>query len=299
MHHILIATDFTPQDKQAFGLACQIARAWRAKLLIAHIDDSSPQSSENLGGDLDPNKRLFGVFPRDLGISYDYIQRHGRPAAIIRQIAEEKDVDLIVLGTHGRQGIERMFSGSIAEMVLRDANCPVVTIRRPSGPTARSGKGTKKGAEKILVATDFSAHSYAALDFASLLAQSLGAVITVLYVDDSEAPAKPSTGAVAADDGGKHHKVWNQLIKVKPTGHNTEFTHKLLVGPAAETITEFVNEHDFDYVVLGTHGRSGIGRVLMGSVAEHVVRTANCPVFTVKPDNKRHPVLTSPGQGAM
>ena len=81
--------------------------------------------------------------------------------------------------------------------------------------------------------------------------------------------------------------------KVKPKTQRVPYGHQLLKGPTAECITRFANERDYDFIVLGTHGRTGIGQVVMGSVAEQVVRSADCAVITVKPSNKRIPVLFS------
>ena len=199
---------------------------------------------------------------------------------------------MIVLGTHGRKGVKRLFAGSVAESVIRSASCPVMTLRQsqPSAETHNLHRGSKNK-PKILVPTDFSLHSYVALDFASTIAAAIGGAITILHVDDS---TDDSTEKVreGISEWSEHRKLlWDQLNKIEPRVNGIEFAHKLLNSPASTHITEFANEHHYDYIVLGTHGRSGVGRALMGSVTEHVVRNVDCPVITVKPSDKLNPDL--------
>ena len=128
MQHVLYAADFSERDRNSFEQACRFARAWRAKLLIAHVDDSGDRSREQeprMANSLE----LLDIFPSDLEIDYDHILRNGDPVQVILDIEKEFDTDLIVLGTHGRKGLERVFAGSVAEQVLRQAQCPVLTVR--------------------------------------------------------------------------------------------------------------------------------------------------------------------------
>ena len=79
-----------------------------------------------------------------------------------------------------------------------------------------------------------------------------------------------------------------QLMVIKPTLDNVEYEHQLLLGHPADAIVDFATEHHIDLVVMGTHGRTGVARLVMGSIAEAVVRRAECPVLTVK-----HPVTAA------
>ena len=287
MHRILYATDFSPDELVAFEQACKFAQAWKGKLLIAHVDDS-PADAEN---DHEASKQnLLQLVPNDLAIDYQHILRTGDPATIVHDIEKEYDVDLIVLGTHGRKGVKRMFSGSIAESVIRSAHCPVLTMRQ-THDQHRNPLTSPDHKPSLLVPVDFSVHSYVALDFASSIAISLDATITILHIDEASDDASEKVRE-GISDWSEHRKVlWDQLKKVEPREKSIEFDHKLLNSTASKHITQFANEQHYDYVVLGTHGRSGVGRALMGSVAEHVVRNAECPVITVKPSNKPNPDL--------
>ena len=134
----------------------------------------------------------------------------------------------------------------------------------------------------------FSLHSYAALEFASILARSLEAQMTIVHVNDM---IKPEEGKDLIEWNEHLRELWQQLEMYKPKDLHVEHTHKLLNCSPGKKITEYANAKHYGFVVLGTHGRTGLGRLLMGSVAEEVVRHANSAVVTVKPSNKRNPVL--------
>ncbi len=286
MPQILYAADFSLHDEDTFREACKFAEAWKAKLLITHVDDTPLLAlREELPKKVDPNQKLYDIFPEDLAIDYEYIPRAGDPAKVILDIERERDVDLIVLGTHGRKGIKRVFAGSVAEEVIRSAKCPVLTLLQ-TDPRLKFRMPPVKA--KILVPTDYSVHSYAALDFASSLARVLSAGITILTVDDS---TSKQTAEQDSEDVEHQAKLWEHLQKFKPTEPHVDFGHKLLSGPAAKQIIDYAKQENYDYVVLGTHGRTGVGRVLLGSVAEQVVRNVDCPVITVKPSNKLNSVF--------
>ncbi len=270
-HTILFATDFSGRDLAAFKSVCRLALGWEAKLLVLHVQDPHfsdlPKAKQK-----DPKVEFTNFIPTDLAIEFDHFLKIGDPGKEILRFIQEHSVDMIALGTHGRTGRNRVFSGSVAEAVMRSANCPVMTLRQAACKEVRS---SEKGTLKILVPIDFSVYGYAALDFATKLCLETKGSITILYVDQEN--TSPS----------EEQKNWGQLRKFMPTNDRVDCSHKLLTGDPAKTINEFANTKGFDYVIIGTHGRSGIGRALLGSVAEQVVRHANCPVLTVKPDNKR------------
>ncbi len=284
MHRILFATDFSTKDQDALEQACRFAQAWKAKLLIAHVDDSHADDHSA------SRKELLRLVPTDLAVDYQHVLRTGDPAKIILEIEDEYDVDLIVLGTHGRKGVRRLFAGSVAESVIRSAHCPVLTLRERH-PASGHPESLPDHKPRLLVPVDFSLHSYVALDLASSIAVAIGGTITILHVDDSTGEASEKVREGISEWGDHRKLIWEQLRKVEPRERGIEFDHHLLNGPASTQITNFANENSYDYITLGTHGRSGVGRSLLGSVAEHVVRQANCPVITVKPSNKFSPDL--------
>lgn len=287
MSTILFATDLSAADRDSFHLACTFAKAWNAKLLIVHADNSPGKGGPaTVPPRLDPNHKLYELFPKDVDIDYDYVLQSGDPAKLIHEVEQARGVDLIVLGTHGRKGMERLFAGSVAEGIIRTAKCPVLTL----GKHIDSHLSEKRpGPPRILVPTDFSPQSHAALAFASSIGQLLKASITILHVDES---AVTSTARSTQENPKKtdpRNNLLEQLKRVQPTETGIDFGHAMLAGQASKLISEYANKRRYDYVVVGTHGRRGIGRALLGSVAEDVVRNAKCPVFCVKLNNRRPP----------
>lgn len=143
-------------------------------------------------------------------------------------------------------------------------------------------------AQWIIFPTDFSAASAAALPFAATLARQTGAVLQVVHVSE------PPLAYVAGD----HHfgvvepnedEQRRMLLTVKPTDDEVRCEHLLLRGEPAAAICDLAASTNADLIVMGTHGRSGLTRLLLGSVAESVVRHAKCPVLTMRQPLEKAP----------
>jgi len=136
-------------------------------------------------------------------------------------------------------------------------------------------------ARKILFPTDFSSASQEALKWATSLARDSGASITIVHVE--EPPMAYGGGELyVGDDEGHREELKKSLVQVVPTDPSIQFEHKLLIGDPATAIVQTAADEGADFIVIGTHGRTGLTRLLMGSVAEAVVRRAQCPVLTIK-----------------
>lgn len=135
--------------------------------------------------------------------------------------------------------------------------------------------------EKILFPTDFSHTGDAALTMATALARDTGAMLYIVHVQ--EPPAYYGGGEMYY---GMLDPTAHELIKlledVKPNDPSVRYEHRMLTGDPAGALVDFAKQENIDLIVLGTHGRSGLSRLLMGSVAEAVVRRAECPVLTFK-----------------
>jgi nucleotide-binding universal stress UspA family protein len=190
-------------------------------------------------------------------------------------MAREIASDLIVMGTHGRTGMRSLLAGSVAIAVMRRAHCPVLALRSPEVP--REAKEIRM----ILHPTDFSVDSEAVLRVARSLARDLGARLVILHVAPLDIL---SSGTMTAP---VDPRVYNDLledVRKRVDGPDlknrveTEFTR----GDAAAEILRAASELGSDLIVMGTHGRTGLSRLLMGSVAEFVLPRASCPVLVVK-----------------
>ncbi len=137
---ILFPTDFSHTGDAALELATSLARERGAKLLIVHVEE--PPAAYGCGemyyGMPDPvtedlEKMLERVVPSDPDVPCEHLMVTGDPATAITRVAKEEEVELIVMGTHGRTGLMRLLMGSNAEMVVRHAACPVLTYKQPAG----------------------------------------------------------------------------------------------------------------------------------------------------------------------
>lgn len=202
---------------------------------------------------------------------------HGVPwDQIVQAAREDPAIDLIVMGTHGRSGLARVLLGSVAEQVIRHAPCSVLAARGPGGV---------QPFRKVLCPIDFSDDSHHAVDCAAELAARDGTGITLLHVIE---PAITYSNLPMAENNLQSvdrlatHELarWaSQLKKKVSIPVNTE----IRIGrPGVQTLAVLDADPTFDLVVMGSHGRTGIRRVLLGSVAEKVLRHAAYPVLIVR-----------------
>jgi nucleotide-binding universal stress UspA family protein len=136
---VLHPTDFSPQSDQAFQLACSLARDHGARVIVLHVLDMpalveggvmmAPPPSPSLEERESAQARLSQIRADDPALKIEHRLEEGMPATVIVRTAAESQSDLIVMGTHGRTGLARLLMGSVAENVLRDAQCPVLTVR--------------------------------------------------------------------------------------------------------------------------------------------------------------------------
>jgi universal stress protein A len=135
---ILFPTDFSTSSDAGLEQATSLARDTGASLLIVHVEEppAAYGGGEMYYGVLEPDntelvKMLEAVVPHDANVPYEHRMLMGDPATEIVRLADEEKVDLIVMGTHGRGGLRRLLMGSVAESVVRHANCPVFSFKQP------------------------------------------------------------------------------------------------------------------------------------------------------------------------
>jgi nucleotide-binding universal stress UspA family protein len=137
---------------------------------------------------------------------------------------------------------------------------------------------------RILFATDFSPASETALEYATALARDSGALLIIAHVEEMPMPYAGGEMYFAQPEY-PNPEVRRMLEAVVPPDKTVKFEHRLVMGVAADDIVRVADEEKAELIVIGTHGRTGLMRVLMGSVAESVMRYAKCPVLTVKQAN--------------
>lgn len=298
IRRILFPTDFSDCAEGAFTHAAYLAQRTGAELHVLHVaepQDDAPSgwaeglriTPEDIAADLDvpvPASSGKEQKPGEPVPVIDAEVRAPKAAPAILRYVEEHDVDLVVMGTHGRRGVRRMLIGSVAGEVVRLAPCPVFTVGRQEG--CAGGWAIRR----IVAPVDFSEHARHAARHAAALAATYGAALDLLtVVDDRALPVVEmpflGTFSISAEDvrqraqealEGFAAELEAEVPAVGEVGAFARFGH-----PAGD-IVAFAEDQRADLLVMGSHGRTGMERLLMGSVVELVIRLAPCPVFTVK-----------------
>lgn len=197
----------------------------------------------------------------------------------ICKVAREIDADLIVTSTHGRTGWKRLFLGSTAERVVRHTPCPVLIAREPrrAGPVMIS---------KILAPIDFSPQSIRGLGFALGIARTFGASVTALHVLNRAQCLTPEGVVLYPEAELTQRDRLAAKEKMRQLVRNTDvsgldFRTSIRLGYPEEEICNYAAYYGLDLIVAATHGRTGMRHVLLGSVAEHIVRYAKGPVLVI------------------
>ncbi len=274
-----------------------IAERFDAQLTILHVDTLAEATREEAFPVLEPEMNdtekatehevlhLTGIkTPRNLRLQR-LVRRNQNPAEEIVLYTRVHPVELVVVGTHGRSGLNHLIMGSVAEKVIRQAHCPVITVRA----SATAAKVTPY--LNILAPVDFSPHSEKALLYAWSLAKLFHAQLHILHIVDI--PVHPEHYAVNLNLSGefghelmvRSHEELERMIAPFPPSN---VKHRIVVefGRAYNEIVEFAAQHESDLIVMGTQGLSGLQKFFLGSTTAKVVRHAPCPVLTVKPEER-------------
>lgn len=288
LQRILLATDFSPGASRAQDYARSLAHTYGAALRIIHVSQPYPMLSADAVAQpylLDPMRTEISRFLNELTgqLSKDGLQATsthavGIPSEQIIQAAQEDGTELIVVGTQGRTGLEHVLLGSTAERVVKGAPCPVLTVRStlPPGPVK---------IERLVLPLDFSDCSLDALEFGIQVARCFQASVTLLHVLEWASLRLYFTINELAEGDAAEKTIASALSQyadlIREQGLIVDTVLRGGGGPT-DLILETATEQHADLIVMGTHGRRGVKRALMGSVAEGTLRQAPCPVMTVK-----------------
>ncbi len=285
---ILCPIDFSPGSQQAMRVATRVATEAGAELVLLHCWYVPPLA---MAGDFMLPSNVLEEMQADAQRGLDdavkevtalgatrvsALLRTGLPWTTIVSVLEDSSIDLVVIGTHGRTGLSRILLGSVAEKVVRHAPCSVMAVHP---------NGENKPFKTILCPIDFSDHSRTATELASDVAAPGGAGITLLHVVDvpvAFAGEPAVAGFVRALD--KHAtellETWAAAVRKRT---DVPVTVRMRIGhPGAQTLAVLDEAPSVDLVVVGTHGRTGVSRIFLGSVAEKIVRHATCPVLVAR-----------------
>lgn len=290
--HILCPVDFSEFSRHALEIAAAIARQHDASVTALHVVPPAPSAYPALGvGAYVPyvysaeDLQEFQKTLEQYVAAVDYpIAAVSVTAVVVSEIlsrAAALPADLIVMGTHGRTGLDRLVLGSVAERVLVRAPCPVLTVPQRAADVAPTEKLVFRN---ILCPIDFSPSSMLALEYAEALAHE-GAKLRVLHVAE-RLPAwqlVPSTTGAADDPFIVIEQARERVRDVIPEGLRQMARVEALVteGDAGDEILRAAAAHGVDLIVMGAHA-GGAGLFGFGSTTHDVLRTATCPVLTLK-----------------
>ncbi|MFC7187178.1 universal stress protein [Halorubrum yunnanense] len=211
-----------------------------------------------------------------LGVDYDSDVVQGHPAPTIVEYAEQDEYDVIVMPTRGREGVSRYLIGSVTEKVVRLSSVPVLTARM------RPDEQLVFPYETILLPTDGSAGAARAAEHGLSLAAALDATVHVLsVVDDTSLGLDVRSTVSGREREQAATDAVDDLVSEAETRGVSNSVRHVEHGSPIEVILDAIESNDIHAVVMGTTGRRGSDRILLGSVAEKTVRSAPVPVITV------------------
>jgi len=289
IENILFATDFSPCSNAALPYALSVARQYGATLHAAHILPTkteivlmSPESwpppllAEEEGK---TEAKLQQLEWQLQGLPHKVLTPTGDAADVLTQISRKQEIDLLVLGTHGRAGVGKLLLGSVAEDVLRRADCPVLSV----GPKVSCPPDGEIHFQHIIFATDFSENSLGALPYALSLAEEDQAQLVLLHVI-----AQPAAGI--ADLERVKASLMRRLHELTPAAAEPWCQMECLLefgrqfASPAERILEIAHDQAADLIVLGVRpvrGKLGLATHLASTTAQ-ILTQATCPVLTVR-----------------
>lgn len=193
------------------------------------------------------------------------------PAGAIVDAASRLEPAFVALSTHGRSGVERWVRGSVAERVLRSCPVPVFMVN----PMTRA----ERQISSIVVPLDTSANSAAILDVMLPLAKAFQARVTLLFVDWDDPTDTPGMAARRRAEREQDVQKWLSGPRQRVEDQGLEVEIRIVHGDVAEEIVKLARPEVHDLLAMTTHGRTGAGRWLLGSIAEKVLRECRIPVL--------------------
>ena len=290
---ILVPTDFSETADRAVEMALLWAGRFDAELVILHarvmFEDDLSKLESGLKELQDKEKNIEDELMRrlkhptkdhtHLKIKHEIIRGYSAPSAILGYV-KNNPFDLVIIGTHGRSGLEHFLIGSVAEKVVRYAPGAVLTV--PGNAEC------KVFFRRLIVPFDFSEYAQLALETALELADTEGLELHLIYVVEEDVhPAWYAWGAQSIFDvmpqiKEKAGEKMDEALAKLHVPANVKIVKEIVAGKAHKEIAAYAEKVQADGVVMATHGRVGLDRFLLGSTTERVIRSVKLPILTLK-----------------
>lgn len=300
INNVLLPTDFSACADHALTHAVEVSDRFGAHLHLLHVVNEldpdwygiteAQERAVKLRDQIEDEarERLRTLVPDagdqnlettvSLQLSFDV-------ADSIQEYVGERDIDLVVMGTHGRKGLDRLMLGNIADKIVRHASCPVMTVREE---VPWSTEEEDVHFQDILAPVDFSDHSRKALLGAKDFANQYEARLHHLFVAEKRTvpvfsdTGIPGVGVVEMDpEIVENAKAALRQLDERIGGPTVDSRYHVREGDVAQDIIDFTETNGVDLIVMSTRGLTGLDRFLLGSTTERVIRAAPCPVLTI------------------
>lgn len=294
LKQILVPTDFSENAQHAVSYATELAKRCSAKIHLLHtpviptyllMDLSYSPGPEAVTRILNDSQAALDEQAKDLaaaGVEYFTVIREGTVHEVIRDYAKEHDVDLVVVGTHGRAGVSKLMYGSVTERVIKTVHTPIIIIP-PEGGTMPSS---------IVIAYDFSAPAKRAAEVACAIHQLFGGPLHMVHSYLDVWGEYTDRGAVVGEAAEKRrqalHLGLEEMLETESkelfSGEAPSIQTHLVTGDPAEGLLRVAHDVDATLICAGTTGKSGIERLLIGSVARRLLHDAKVPLLLTHDD---------------
>ena len=303
IRNILCPVDFSDFSERAHDLALAVAGRYGSQVTVLHVYPGAPPFAyaagvPPLGTLLTPAERErltsdLRRFANGGETSHVHVQpvvREGDTVREILDVAASVKADLLVVGTHGRSGFERLLLGSVTEKLLRKACRPVLTV---PGQTQDTPQARPELFKRILCPIDFSSCSMAGLRYAMSIAEENDAELVVVYVVPNDLVPLPGQSPSDGPDQTisiadffirREEHVRRLLAEAVPQTVRTYCRVETILahGKPSTQIMRLASEHHSDLIVIGVRGRGSADVMVFGSTTQQVVRQATCPVLTIR-----------------
>ncbi|MBR9853510.1 MAG: universal stress protein [Algicola sp.] len=272
MKSIIVPVDFSNQSKQALKVAASLAKQHEAELLVLHMLELSPAimgesgyiSQEQVVHLIKLGEKRFADFleqPFLKDIKVIPVIKHYKVFSEVNEVAEKHNADLIVMGSHGADGLQEIFIGSNTERVVRTADVPVLVIK---------GNIAEFKPKSFVFASDFEEESVPALKKAKAMADLFGAELQPVYIN--------TPGDEFLSNKDANDKI-SKFLHLANLGLEVEIYNDYTVEKGVLNYSDSVSA---DLIGIPTHGRRGLAHFFMGSIGEDIANHSETPVITFK-----------------
>jgi nucleotide-binding universal stress UspA family protein len=295
--NVLFPTDFSPTSESALPYATAICRRFHSTLHLVHVLSDAGLLMMTGGVDYislgtiyedaqnEAKERLDEISAHFETIPHRSYVRHGSVWRSLADIIEANEIDLIVVGTHGRTGLGKLLLGSVAEDILRHAPCPVLTVGPKVSGRAKLPAFQNHGCDlapvelelrQILVATNFASSAAKLAQEAASLAEEFHARVTLMHVMENYTRLGSNPDLI--------ERNLQKLRDLIPKHADLQYLPETMLdfGHAEERILKAAEERETDIIVLGARAYGDVGTTHLPSAAQQVISHAHCPVLTIR-----------------